>query len=176
MEILTVISLFLFIAIWVFLSIYILRGLLVETPYYPSKIRNLEEAWDMLEIEDYDLSSFVDIGSGDGRVVRWAAGKGMHATGLEINPFLTLAARFFSVFNPHSESIQFLHTDFNKHSFKPYDIVYMYIYKEHMNSLKDKLFSELKPGSIIISNVFKFEGIEPDKTYKKFLLYRVPNK
>lgn len=28
----------------------------------------------------------VDFGSGDGRIVAWAAKKGMHATGYELNP------------------------------------------------------------------------------------------
>eukprot|EP00434_Breviolum_minutum_P001025 symbB.v1.2.000899.t1/scaffold27.1/size414596/7 len=35
----------------------------------------------------------VDFGSGDGRIVAWAAKKGMHATGYELNPYLVLWSR-----------------------------------------------------------------------------------
>ncbi|MDQ7020886.1 MAG: hypothetical protein Q9M91_03495 [Candidatus Dojkabacteria bacterium] len=42
-----------------------------------------------------------------------------------------------------------------------------------MDKLKDKLFEEMKNGSIILTNTFKFKNIEPDKSYKRFHIYKI---
>jgi hypothetical protein len=40
-----------------------------------------------------------------------------------------------------------------------------------MNKIKNKLFQELKPGSVIISNTFPFTGITPDLEFDRFKIY-----
>ncbi len=69
--------------------------------------------------------------------------------------------------------MSFINNNFIKESYKEYDVVYLYIYRSAMNQLKDKLFKELKPGSIVISNVFGFDDIEPDDTYKRFKIFKI---
>ncbi|MCA9381539.1 class I SAM-dependent methyltransferase [Candidatus Dojkabacteria bacterium] len=172
LDIITIIGLFTFIALWIFLAIYIMRGFFVDTPYYPSRLKQIDEAWAALELPS-DGKNFVDLGSGDGRTVLWASKRGMKATGIELNPYLNLLARLRNVFNPKKDLVSFKNENFLKTDLKDYDIVYLYIYRSFMNKLKDKLFTELKPGSIIVSNVFGFDEIEPDETYKRFKIYRI---
>lgn len=85
------------IAIWVILGLLLLCGgvVLRGAPYVPSKKRDIALAFDEL----YKLSekdTLVDIGSGDGVVLRLAAKKGARAVGYEINPLLVLVSRFLS--------------------------------------------------------------------------------
>lgn len=64
-------------------------------PYVPSRRKDLEKAF----IELYPLSShdfLVDIGSGDGIVLRAASRCGARALGLEIHPLLVLVALYLS--------------------------------------------------------------------------------
>lgn len=84
--ILTVVFVVLFISLAVSL-----RG----APYVPSRARDVREAFDQLyAIGSDDL--LVDIGSGDGKVLRMAAQRGARAVGYELNPFLVLLSWWLS--------------------------------------------------------------------------------
>lgn len=64
-------------------------------PYVPSQNRYIKRAFTQL----YPLSSkdvLVDVGSGDGVVLRRAAFYGAHAIGYELNPLLVVISRFLS--------------------------------------------------------------------------------
>jgi SAM-dependent methyltransferase len=82
---------FLPIVILLSFSLTVLRG----APYVPTLKINLKQVFDDL----YPLSSYdvlVDIGSGDGVVLREAARRGASAVGYEINPFLVFISRIIS--------------------------------------------------------------------------------
>lgn len=65
---------------------------LVGAPYVPSKRRDVARAFDELYcINSHD--TLVDIGSGDGIVLREAARRGARAIGYEINPVLVVISR-----------------------------------------------------------------------------------
>ncbi len=162
--------------IWLILCFYILIGFLFSTPYYPSRIKKLDKAFKTIskqfKLEDLSKLNFVDLGSGDGRTVLWAAKHGMNAEGIEINPFLTLISKIAIVVKglPNAKIIN---KSFYKHNFSKYDIVYLYIYREEMAKLKTKLQKELKDGAIIISNVFTFDGQKPDFVIDRFRVYKI---
>lgn len=68
-----------------------LRG----APYVPSRRRDVRRAFDDLyAIGANDL--LVDIGSGDGSVLREAAKRGARAVGYELNPILVLVSRWLN--------------------------------------------------------------------------------
>jgi hypothetical protein len=79
------------------LSVVLVFGLTAffGAPYVPSQRRYMKRAFESL----YPLSShdtLIDIGAGDGRVLRLARTYGAHAIGYEINPLLWLVGRFAS--------------------------------------------------------------------------------
>ncbi len=62
-------------------------------PYVPTMRRQRQQAFDEL----YKVSSrdvVVDLGSGDGSLLRHAAGRGARAVGYELNPLLVLISKF----------------------------------------------------------------------------------
>ncbi|MEP6710659.1 MAG: hypothetical protein ABJA64_02985 [Candidatus Saccharibacteria bacterium] len=72
-------------------ALTVLRG----APYVPSHHSEAKAAFDEL----YNLSSsdvLVDVGSGDGIILRLASRKGSHAVGYELNPILVFISRFLS--------------------------------------------------------------------------------
>lgn len=83
--------------LWVLLVPVALFGLVVlrGAPYVPTKRRYLEKALtDLYPLTDKD--TLVDIGSGDGVVLRTAARRGAKAVGYEINPILVVISRLLS--------------------------------------------------------------------------------
>lgn len=83
--------------LWVFLGIVLVFGLVVlrGAPYVPTKRKALDKAFDVLyPLSDKDV--VVDIGSGDGVVLRAAARRGARAVGYELNPFLVVISRMLS--------------------------------------------------------------------------------
>jgi hypothetical protein len=45
-----------------------------------------------------------------------------------------------------------------------------------MAKLQKKIFEQMKPGSIIISNTFSFKDLKPDQVEGRFKIYKVGSK
>lgn len=84
--------------LWVGLGLVLfvfLGTALVGAPYVPTKPRDAARAFeDLYPLTERDV--LVDIGSGDGMVLRAAARRGARAVGYEINPFLVWVSRWLS--------------------------------------------------------------------------------
>ncbi len=82
---------------WIFSGIVLAFGFVVfwGAPYVPSKKKDLARALDELYPIGKD-DVLVDIGSGDGIVLRAAAKRGARAIGYELNPILVLISNWFS--------------------------------------------------------------------------------
>jgi SAM-dependent methyltransferase len=83
--------------LWLFFAVILLFGLVVfrGAPYVPSHRADIAQAFDEL----YPLSEsdvVVDVGSGDGIVLRMASARGAQAVGYELNPALVMISRFLS--------------------------------------------------------------------------------
>lgn len=156
----------------ILLAGYIIYSWLTKTPFYPSSTNKLESLLKSEKIKTKG-NKFIDIGSGDGRFVIWAAKHGYESAGIEFNPFLTLISRLLIFLNGVDGKAKIYNMDFNNHDFSNYDIVYLYIFSEHMNKLKDKLFKELKPGSVIIANTFTFSDTKADFVSDRFNVYYI---
>jgi len=96
---------------------------------------------------------FIDLGSGDGRVVFLASVYGVEATGIEYDDrlyqvSLDAMANLSDVID--SRKIKFIKGDFLKHDFSTYDVFYLYLADDGMHALRDKLYEEMKPGSIAL--------------------------
>ncbi len=104
---------------------------------------------------------FVDLGSGDGRVVFRAAREGIFAKsiGYEINPALHIVANVRRILTPrYWSTTNFYMADLWKTKLHQYDVVAIYGLPPIMERLGHKLEQELRPGSIVVSNVFEIPG------------------
>ena len=121
---------------------------------------------------------FVDLGSGDGRVVFRAAREQMFVSsvGYEINPALHLFASARRLLMPrYWYSTKFYMTDLWKTKLHEYDVVAVYGLSPIMQRLGEKLKDELRPGSIVVSNVFEIPRWQASSNSGKGVyLYSVP--
>lgn len=150
-------------------AIYLIFGFISKTPFYPSSLKALDRLKDSGIIDLTKYNNFIDIGSGDGRIVRWGSKNGFqNSHGIEYNPYLSLYSRAKSIGHKGTKTFN---KNFHNHNFENYDFVYLYIFSEHMNKIQSKLITELKPGSAIVTNTFKFSNLEPDLTFERFYIY-----
>ncbi len=86
---------------WPVAGVILLFGFVVlrGAPYVPSHRRDVKRAFDELyELSEKDV--LVDVGSGDGIILRQAAARGAKAVGYELNPALVAVSRFLSRGDP----------------------------------------------------------------------------
>ena len=106
----------------------------------------------------------VDLGCGDGRVLREARKHyGIRAVGYEINPLAYLKARIFSF---GSNKIKIRRQNFWEADLSDADVVFCYLYPDVMNRLATKLVDSLKPGAVVVSSNFSLPGLVPSKILK----------
>lgn len=169
--------------VWILLIIFVVAfGLVVfrGAPYVPSQKKYIKNAFTEL----YPLNSsdvLVDMGSGDGVVLRQAAKFGARAIGYEINPFLVLVTRFLSRRN---DLIEVKLADFWL-SHLPDDVTIIYVFavtrdvkkmsqwvQKETNRLGRDIYlmsygNEFKSLSLVKKleayNLYVFHPLQPDK-------------
>lgn len=162
--------------VWLLLlaAIVVLFGLVVirGAPYVPTKRRLLDKAFD----ETYPLSSkdvLVDIGSGDGVVLRAAAARGARAIGYELNPILVVVAKLLS----RSDLISVRFADF-WHVLPPEETTIMYTFGEsrdikRMYEKARQTSNHYKKELYFMSFGFAVPGQKHMKYDGSFYLYRI---
>jgi len=98
----------------------------------------------------------IDIGCGDGRVLREARRRyGVKALGVEVNPLIYLLAR---IRNMGVKGVRVQRRNFWKMNLSNADVVFCYLFPDVMTNLAEKLKAELRPGTRVISCNFPLPG------------------
>jgi hypothetical protein len=101
---------------------------------------------------------FIDLGSGDGGVVRKAvASYQVIGLGIEINPFLVFFARIKNKVNP-LKNLRFERKNILKADLAKADVIFIYLKPEINFKLKSKFEKECQKGTLVISHRFEIEG------------------
>jgi len=108
--------------------------------------------------------TMIDLGCGDGRVLRVAQKRyGVRTIGFEINPIAYLKARLYSF---GSNNIKIRRENFWEADLSGADVVFCYLYPDVMKKLAAKLTAGLKPGAIVVSSNFALPGFVPSRVLR----------
>lgn len=144
-------------------SIFLLvQALINHPPFVPSNQKNILKTF-----AKYNLGEkhrFVDLGSGDGRVVISATRFGAKAVGVEINPFLVVWSRLWAFIL--RKDAKFKVGSYWKEDLSQYDFLFVYLYPEVVKKLEEKIFTTMPIGSIVVSNTFEFKRQPIDRIGK----------
>lgn len=145
--------------------IILLFGVIVfrGAPYVPTHRRSIVNALDLLTLKKEDL--IIDLGSGDGNVLRAAAQRGYRALGYELNPVLYLLSKVLCL--PQKGKITIQLRDFWLAEW-PSDAkaVFVFLAGPHMNHLSRKLHKEMQKRTtplLVVSHGFAIPGFLPKK-------------
>lgn len=131
-------------------------SLFQQVPYVPSDKLIAARSLEILDIKDGD--NFVDIGSGDGRVVLNAYkrySKKAKYTGIEWSKALVFQSNVKKIFNGNPKYITFVNDDVFKQDYTKYNKVYMYMTDNVTAKLMVKLKKEVPKNALVVSAVFK---------------------
>jgi trans-aconitate methyltransferase len=106
----------------------------------------------------------VDLGCGDGRVLRMATKRyGIKTIGYEVNWMACLIARLLCM---GDRTIKIKRKNFWKENLSAADVVFCYLYPDVMQRLSKKLISDLKPGTVVASCNFSMPGFTPSNVLR----------
>jgi len=157
---------------FIFMSVYGLSMIFssaMGAPYVPTKNKLANEI--LKEVKFKKNGLFVELGSGDARIVRTAVKNfGVRGLAVDVNGLLILWSKILKFLDPRLrgddklafETGNILKTDLTKS-----DYIYLFLFPALIKKLLPKFDKELKKGTIIISH--GFEILE----YKKKLIKKV---
>ncbi|MEP0337733.1 MAG: class I SAM-dependent methyltransferase [Alphaproteobacteria bacterium] len=130
------------------------------------------------------VCAVVDLGAGWGDLA-FSIAKSMpesETMAYELSPFPWAVMKVRNgLFGPRNVTIR--RADFRKVSLAGTDAVVCYLYSELLEKVRHKLEAELKPGTLVVSNVFDIPGWTPEAVHKLYdsqcpqvYVYRVPDR
>lgn len=161
------------IAIFVILFGFIVfRG----APYVPTHRRTTKKVMDILNLKKGDL--LVDLGSGDGVMLKAAAIRGVRAIGYELNPILCLLAwlrcyRYKNIVSVKCRDFWFTNLP------KDTNVVFVFLAGPFMRSLGRKLKREMKLRKKelrVVSYGFEIPNFKPYKIEDNLFFYKLDHK
>lgn len=143
-------------------------------PYVPTRKKDLKRAFTALcPLTEKD--TVIDIGSGDGVVLRQAAAHGARAIGYEVNPVLVIVSRFLN--RRYGRQIETRLADFWYAKFPP-ETTLVYTFGEsrdikRMYAYVAREATRLEKPLFFMSYGFAVEGKPIYKSDKSFYLYKI---
>lgn len=153
------------------LTMLVLGTVFFGAPYVPTRKKDTDKAIDLLKPHDV----FVDLGSGDGRLVRAAAAKGNRAYGIELSPIIA-AISWFVIRPVHRRAKIIVGNYWHKQLPDDTTVVFVFLASSYMQKLRGHLEKEarrLKRPLRLISYGFELPGYEPIHQDKALLVYEI---
>jgi hypothetical protein len=142
-------------------------GGLLGAPYVPIRRRDSGQLLDLAGLKPGQ--TLVDLGSGDGQLLRLAAARGIRGIGYEINPIMVLVSRL--VCWRYRRLVKIHLADLWRSQLPPADAVYVFLMPRFMERLDQKLTAEIKQPTWVISYVFEIPGRQPVRRGAGSLIY-----
>lgn len=138
-------------------------------PFVPTDSRHVAEMIAAVNLKPGEI--FADLGCGDGRLVIAAAQAGAKAEGWEIIPYLCLIAKFRIWRAGVGDRAKIHWGSYWWEHFSRIDVVSLFLIDIQMARMQKKLQVELRPGSRVVSYVFKFPEWQPISIERGVYLY-----
>jgi len=130
--------------------------------YVPTPPEVVEEMLKLAGVKKGDV--LYDLGSGDGRIAVAAARKyGIRAVGINIDPERIREANENAKKAGVADLVKFRNEDLFTANFREATVVTLYLLPELNVKLRPRLWSELKPGTRVVSHQFDMAEWQPQK-------------
>ncbi len=158
---------------WLFLGLFLVVmafGLVVffGAPYLPTFSKQTDTALDLLDLKPGQ--TLLELGCGDGRVLRAAALRGWKAVGYELNPILALYARLLTW--KYRKQVRIIWGNFWITTWPPADGIFVFLLDKYMKKLSNKIEQQLHKPVKLASFAFQVPDKKASKTKNGVYLYR----
>ena len=142
--------------------------ILFGAPYLPTLKPQAQNALDLLDLKPGQI--ILELGSGDGRVLKQAAHKGIQGIGYELNPLLVIYS-WISCWR-YRKLVTFKCRNYWNVTFPECDGIYVFLLDKYMPKLDKKIMQDLNKPVKLVSYAFKIPGRNPDAKNGGLMLYR----
>jgi SAM-dependent methyltransferase len=144
-------------------------------PPTPARAHRIHKALAQAQVQPGEV--VVDLGAGDGRVLRIAAREfGARAVGYEIEPLHCAVSWVAALLSGTLGQISIRNSDLYDADLSHADVVFLYLNPSFVERLCDPLRQQLSPGARVVSLDFPIETWEPSKVDIGHLIfsYHIP--
>lgn len=143
-------------------------AMLSGAPFLPTTRKTMKQIIDFAQLQPD--TRVVDLGCGDGRMIRKIAEKGVkRAVGYEFSVPTFLAAKVWGLFSGKGEEIYY--RNFWTQSYRHFDVVVCFLMKGSMRRFEKEVWPKLSKGTRVISNAFRMPNVKPLKKSEGVYLY-----
>jgi SAM-dependent methyltransferase len=138
-------------------------GAVLDVPYVPTEDFVVDEMFKLVDLRAGDV--LYDLGCGDGRIVVGAAKRaGVRGVGIDIDPTRIRESKEKAVSAGVARRTTFLRQDLFQSDIGEATVVTLFLLHEINMKLRPKLFTELRPGTRVVSHNFDMGDWTPDKS------------
>jgi len=141
--------------------------ILFGAPYLPTLKKQTAEALELLDLKPGQV--LLELGSGDGRVLRQAAKQGIKGIGYEINPLLVLYSKIANW--RYRKQVTFKCRNYWQVKLPECDGIYVFLLDRYMKKLDTKIIQEALRPVKLVSYAFKIPGRKPVAKKGGLMLY-----
>jgi hypothetical protein len=137
---------------------------LIGAPWAPTRLPSVRRAFDDIGIGRDDL--VVDLGAGDGSILREAVSRGARAFGYELSPVMWLIG-CTRMLRKKRISIHYGNF-FNKKLPSDTTVVFLFLMPKHMERVGKYIVSQnLTKNTLVLSYAFPFKNVSSTRTYRE---------
>ncbi len=137
---------------------------LIGAPWAPTRMLSIKKAFDNIEIDEKDV--IVDLGAGNGAILREAAKRGARAIGYELSPIMWIVAVLYLF---RQKNTRILYGNFFKKSLSERTtLVFFFLMPKHMDQIGSYLSNQkLDNKTLVLSYAFPFKEIKALHVYRE---------
>jgi len=135
------------------IALFLAKGV----PFVPLNKQQLERIKKNLKISNIKDKKIVDLGSGDGRVLRLFEQMGAEdIVGYEINWWAHIKAKILNSY--FKSKVKVFYKNFNNVDLSQFDVVFCYLLPRNLKKMVKRFEKEIRSDAIIISYAFEIDG------------------
>lgn len=154
-------------AICVLVAVVFLFVVFYGAPFLPTRHSRIDEAIMLLDLRPGQV--LLELGSGDGRVLRAAARKGIRSVGYELNPLLVIYSRLLNLRYGHLIQVEL--ANYWNLKLPDCDAIYVFLLNPYMAKLDKKISQEITKPVKVLSFAFPFPDRKPIQESNGLMLY-----
>lgn len=157
-------------AVYILCGVVFLFGFVLAfgAPYLPTQKKQIEAALELLALKRGQ--SLLELGCGDGRVLKAAASRGIACIGYELNPLLAFYA--WATTRKHRENIKIIWGNFWHAPLPETEGIFVFLLDKYMNKLDKKIVHDAVVPVKLASFAFKVPGKKIIKQKHGIFLYQ----
>lgn len=143
--------------------------LMFGAPYLPTLKRQRRAALDLLSLKSGQ--TMIELGCGDGRMLKDAAERGIICIGYELNPLLALWCWLTT--RRYGNRVRIKWADFWSSKLPEADGIYVFLLDRYMGKLHTKITQEIGDSVKVVSYAFKFPNVKSTTSRDGLYLYEL---